>query len=179
MKNEKLIILGKSGSGKNYLLRKIIEKELKPCLKCTTRPIRKFEKEGIDYNFLTEDQFLQLVDENKLIVYEKFTVTPEDRDPEVWYYGITYEEFELSQAFIMTVGEFSSLPEERRKECFVVYLDIDRPTREARLFHRQDKNDSIVRRLDADEIDFQNFKDYDLKVTDPDFDADDVYSLMD
>ena len=46
-------------------------------------------------------------------------------------------------------------------------------------FERQDKNDSIKRRLDADEIDFQDFKDYDLKITDPEFTADDVYSFMD
>ena len=179
MKNEKLIILGKSGSGKSYLLRKIIEKDLKPCLKCTTRPMRKFEKNGIDYNFLTEEQFFNLINDKKLIVYEKFTVTPIDREQEVWYYGITYDEFKIAQAFIMTVGEFSKLPEENRKDCFVVYLDIDRKTRESRLLNRKDNNDSIIRRLDADEIDFQNFTDYDLKISDPDFDVDDIYSLMD
>ena len=66
-----------------------------------------------------------------------------------------------------------------RKGCFVVYLDIDRDIRESRLLGRQDKNDSITRRLDADDIDFGSFKDYDLKITDPEFLADDVYDLMD
>ena len=51
--------------------------------------------------------------------------------------------------------------------CFVVYLDIDRSVRESRLLGRQDKNDSITRRLDADDIDFQSYNDYDLKITDP------------
>ena len=45
MKSEKLLIIGKSGSGKDYLLRKISEKGLKAGIKCTTRPIRKFEKQ--------------------------------------------------------------------------------------------------------------------------------------
>ena len=66
-----------------------------------------------------------------------------------------------------------------RKGCFVVYLDIDRRVRESRLLGRQDKNDSITRRLDADDIDFQEYKDYDLKITDPEFSSDDVYDLMD
>ena len=66
-----------------------------------------------------------------------------------------------------------------RKSCFVVYLDIDRNIRESRLLGRQDKNDSITRRLDADDVDFQDYKDYDLKITDPEFSADDVYDLMD
>ena len=79
----------------------------------------------------------------------------------------------------MTPGEFNNLTPEMRKGCFVVYLDIDRRVRESRLLGRQDKNDSITRRLDADDIDFQEYKDYDLKITDPEFSSDDVYDLMD
>lgn len=79
----------------------------------------------------------------------------------------------------MTPGDFLNIDSETRKNCFVVYLDIPRKTRESRLFKRQDKNDSIKRRLDADDLDFKDFSDYDLKITDPDFTADDVYDLMD
>jgi guanylate kinase len=79
----------------------------------------------------------------------------------------------------MTPGEFTNLTPEMRKRCFVVYLDIDRGVRESRLLGRQDKNDSITRRLDADDIDFQSYNDYDLKITDPEFSSDDVYDLMD
>jgi guanylate kinase len=79
----------------------------------------------------------------------------------------------------MTPGEFNNLTPEMRKGCFVVYLDIDRRVRESRLLGRQDKNDSISRRLDADDIDFQEYKDYDLKITDHEFSSDDVYDLMD
>ena len=42
-------------------------------------------------------------------------------------------------------------------------------------------NYSIKRRMDSDEIDFKEFSksgDYDLRVTDPDFNADDVRALM-
>ena len=60
-KREKVVILGGSGSGKDYLMRKLAEKGMKPCLKWTTRPIRKFEKQGINYNFVNEDLFLQTI----------------------------------------------------------------------------------------------------------------------
>lgn len=178
IKNEKVIILGPSGSGKDFLLRKLSEKGLKPCLKWTTRPQRKFEKQGITYNFVDYSEFLQSINENKFLTYQEFEVTPENSDPEKWYYGITNDEFELSQVFIMTPGEFDDISEEQRKSCFVVYLDIDRKIRESRLHIREDKNDSIKRRLDADEIDFKNLSDYDLRITDPEFNADDVYGLM-
>jgi len=178
-KSEKVILLGKSGSGKDYLMRKLVEKELKGCLKMTTRPQRKFEKQGVTYNFVSDNQFTELIKENKFLVYQTFNVTPEGRDPETWHYGVTFEEFNESQVFIMTPGEFSNIDEDTRKKCFVVYLDIDRSIRESRLFRREDNNDSIKRRLDADDIDFQSYIDYDLRITDPDFTAEDVYDLMD
>jgi guanylate kinase len=179
MKNEKIIILGHSGSGKNFLTDKLIKKGLKPCLKWTTRPKRTREEQGISYNFVTEDQFLESINENKFMSYQTFSVLPNDRDPETWYYGITFEEFNDSQVFIMTPGELRNISPEIRKGCFVVYLDIDRKIRESRISGRNDFNDAIKRRLDADEIDFKGFNDYDLKITDPEFEVDMVWDLMD
>lgn len=178
-KSEKIILLGKSGSGKDYLMRKLVEKDLKGCVKMTTRPQRKNETQGITYNFINDNQFTELIKENKFLAYQTFNVTPEDKDPETWYYGVTLEEFNESQVFIMTPEEFKCIQPEERKGCFVVYLDIPRDIRESRLFRRKDKNDSIKRRLDADDDDFKEFLDYDLKITDPDFTAEDVYDLMD
>lgn len=178
-KKECCVIVGKSGSGKDFLLRKLVEKGLKPCLKWTTRPPRKFEQQGINYNFVTESKFTESINQNEFLCYQTFRVTPEGKSPETWYYGITQEEFNNSGVIIMTPGEFQNLTPEQRMGCFVVYLDIDRDVREKRLFKREDKNDSIKRRLDADEEDFLNFNDYDLRVRDPEFTAEDVYDLMD
>jgi guanylate kinase len=179
LKNEKCIIIGKTGSGKTHLMNKLIGKGLKPCLKWTTRPPRKFENQFIDYNFVSDMEFNEAINENNFLSYQKFEVTPDGKESQTWYYGITQHEFENSQVLIMTPGEFNEITAEQRKGCFVVYLDIDRSVRESRLFRRDDKNDSIKRRLDADEIDFSDFNDYDLKVRDPEFTADDVWDLMD
>ena len=178
-KHEKLIVLGQSGSGKDFLMRKIVKKDLIGCLKTTTRPQRKHEIQGVTYDFISDLSFKQMIQDEKLLCYQTYNVTPENRDPETWYYGITKEEFERAQVFIMTPGEFKCIDAETRKNCFVVYLDIDRDTREDRILKRADKNDSVKRRLDADEEDFKDFGDYDLRVTDPDFTAEDVYDLMD
>lgn len=177
-KNEKILILGKSGSGKNFLERKLVEKGLRHSLKTTTRPQRKFESQGLTYDFISNFEFTKLIKENKLFVYQDFMVTPEDSDPEKWYYGITKEEFDNGQVFIMTPMEFTNISETDREKCFVIYLDIDRSVRESRLMKREDKNDSISRRMDSDEIDFAGFSGYDLKITDPEFTADEVYDLM-
>ena len=107
-KKEKLIILGKSGAGKDFLMRKLVEKGLKPCLKWTTRPPRKFEQHGITYNFVDNSHFLKSINENSFLSYQTFEVTPEKSSPETWYYGITKEEFTNSQLFIMTPEEFKA-----------------------------------------------------------------------
>jgi guanylate kinase len=177
-KLEKLLILGHSGSGKSFLFKRLLEKGLKPGVKSTTRPPRRNEIEGIDYFFKSESDFIQNLD--SFITHEEFIVTPVNSEPETWHYGISKEEFHSSQIFILTPGEFKSLnlSEQMRKQCFVVFLDIPRSIRESRLYHRDDKKDSIKRRLDSDELDFDGFNDYDLKITDPDFGADDIYELM-
>jgi len=178
-KHEKLIVLGKSGSGKDFLMRKIVKKDLIGCIKATTRPQRKHEIQWVTYEFVADWTFKERIENDEFLCYQTFNVTPEDRDPETWYYGITKAEFERAQVFIMTPGEFACIDPETRKNCFVVYLDIDREIREDRILKRADKNDSVKRRLDADEEDFKDFGDYDLRVTDPDFTAEDVYDLMD
>ena len=155
-KTEKLLICGHSGSGKDFLLRQLKEKGLKV--------------EGVNYYFKTLNQFESL----DLLVSQDFY----NDKGELWKYGILKEDFNNSQAFILTPGEVRQLTPEVRKNCFVVFLDIDRSIRESRISNRQDHNDSIKRRLDADEIDFKDFKDYDLKITDPEFDVDSILSLM-
>lgn len=173
-KNEKVIIIGKSGSGKDFLLKKLSERGLKTSIKWTTRPRRKNEVENIDYHFTSNDHFQRMIEGDQFLVHQTFTNDKGD----FWYYGISKVDFDQNQSFIMTPGEVSKLNEYQRQGCFIVYLDIDRQVRESRLPIREDNNDSIQRRLDADDIDFSGFSNYDLKITDPEFDVDVVWSLM-
>ena len=61
LKNEKCIIIGKTGSGKTHLMNKLIGKGLKPCLKWTTRPPRKFENQFIDYSKVDYNNVIPVV----------------------------------------------------------------------------------------------------------------------
>jgi guanylate kinase len=180
-KKEKLIIVGKSGSGKDYMMRQMAKKGLSLGVKTTSRPQRKGEVQWVTYNFVADWTFKEMAENGDFIVRQDFTTTPIDREPEIWYYGLTKKEFDRAQAFIMTPGELLMIDDETRKKCFVVYLDIDREIREHRVLKRKDMNDSVKRRMDADDIDFTEFDkdgDYDLRVTDEDFNADDVWALM-
>lgn len=174
MKENKIIVVGGSGSGKDHLCQELTKKGIKTVLKWTTRPIRKFEKQGIEYNFVSDDAFKETLDNNKFLVYQSFYVTPTNSNPTTWYYGITMEEFKSKELFIMTPGEISNINKELLKHCFVIYLDIDRKIREERIMKRDDNNDSVKRRLDSDDIDFKDFNNCDLRITDPNFNVDEV-----
>jgi guanylate kinase len=173
MKTEKVILVGPSGSGKDFLLRGLLKKDLNYAPKFTTRPKRKFESEGLEYQFLTNDDFIKLKSEEKIKTHQEFKI-----GDSIWYYGVTKENFEKNQLFIMTPHEISQLSEQDLKSCFVVYLDIPIDVRRTRLIKREDQNDSVDRRLKADEADFATYNYYDLKITDPDFDSDSIYDLM-
>jgi len=172
-KNEKLIICGPSGSGKDHLLRGLLKKDLRYSPKITTRPRRKMERNGIEYDFVNNKKFSSLLESNKIKVYQHFIIDSKD-----WYYAISNQNFQENQLFIMTPHEISTLSDEDRKASFVVYLDIDEDIRRSRITRRDDNNDSINRRIDSDKKDFNEFTDYDLRITDPDFEVDMVYSLM-
>ena len=172
MKQEKFIILGKSGSGKDFLLKGLIEKGERYSPKITTRPPREGELNGVDYLFTNNQQFEILLDNNQIKVYQKFIINGVD-----WYYGITKENFDTNNIFIMTPNEVSQLTQEDRKRCFITYLDIEADTRKKRIQNRYDNNDSVYRRIEADDLDFANFNSYDLKLTDSEFEIDTVYSF--
>lgn len=172
-KQEKTILVGPSGSGKDFLLRGLIKKELRYSPKFTTRPKRQLENDGIDYNFIDNQNFDRLNNEGLIKVFQTFNIKDQ-----IWHYGITKDNFDNNQLFIMTPFEINQLTEDDLKKCFVVYLDIDIEIRRSRLNRRNDNNDSIDRRLEADLLDFHNFNKYDLKITDPEFEADWVYDLI-
>jgi guanylate kinase len=174
-KKEKCIIVGKSGSGKDHLMRGLIKKGLKYSPKFTNRPMRALEKQGVDYDFINDEQFFKMKESGQIKVYQIIPVI----NNQIWYYGYTTENFENNQVFIMTPHELSQLSKEDLKGTFIVYLDIDMDTRRNRISNRNDKSDSIERRLQGDELDFRGFNHYDLKITDPEFESEWVYDLMD
>jgi guanylate kinase len=172
MKNEKIIIVGPSGCGKDFLLKGLIEKGERYEPKITTRPMREGEINGIDYNFVTEEDFNKMYEKDLIKAHQHFRIKNKD-----WFYAITKENFNNNNLFIMTPHELSFISPEERKGCFVVFIDIPEDIRKQRILERNDNSDSVDRRIFADRIDFRYFGDYDMKVCDPNFDINMVYDF--
>jgi guanylate kinase len=156
----KLVLVGKAAAGKDHLRKRLIERGFKFGVSCTTRPPRVGEQNGKDYFFLTEDQFLELINSGDMIEYQQFNG---------WFYGLTREEFENSDVIILNREAVDMLPEEIRLKCMVMFLDIDKDTRLERMKERNDTADSLERRINADEQQYVGFENFDVRVTNPDF----------
>ena len=86
-KNQGLLIVvsGPSGSGKSTLNQLLIEKRknIVMSISDTTRKIRGEEVNGVDYNFISKEEFLQNIENNKYLEYanvyaDTYYGTPED-----------------------------------------------------------------------------------------------------
>lgn len=156
----KLVLVGKAAAGKDHLKTRLKNRGFKIGVSHTTRPPRPGEVDGVDYHFIAEATFKRMIEKEEFVEYMHFNG---------WYYGQTKEDFEQAEVMIMSKDGLDILPEEYRKECMVIYLDIDRKTRVERLNMREDPNDSVARRLLADDEQFKGFDDFEIRITNPDF----------
>ncbi len=64
-----LVFSGPSGAGKSTLIKHLLSnlKSADLTVSCTTRPPREGERNGVDYHFVTHDEFEKLVKGNKFI----------------------------------------------------------------------------------------------------------------
>lgn len=151
MNKKILLIVGKSGSGKDYLCNLF---QLKMAVSHTTRLPRKGEKNGVDKHFhsltsFDEEEF----NSNKKIVAK--TKRGED------YYWITEEDLLMSEAFIVDVKGVETMYNHYGKDNFykffkIIYFDVGKDTRVKNMKLRGDSEEEINNRLAIDEVEFQN-----------------------
>ena len=143
-----IALVGKSGSGKDYLMHHIAEEhDYHIIVSSTTRPIRDYEHEGIDYHFLTEKEFA----ESRFLETASFNG---------WHYGTRYEDLDPGRT---NIGVFNptglkSLAAHDDIDLIIVYVQASDKTRLLRQLNREEEPDvkEIVRRFYTDEADFAN-----------------------
>ena len=87
-----IVISAPSGAGKTTIARRILaahSEELTFSISATTRLMRDGERHGVDYYFLSRDEFVQKIKDNELIEYEEIFGN---------YYGTPVSEIERAKA---------------------------------------------------------------------------------
>ena len=156
----KIVLVGKAASGKDYLRKRLMNKGLSYGVSHTTRDPRPGEVHGKDYIYVSVEEFMQLVESNQIVEYQKFNG---------WFYGISREQFDKADIMIMNAEAIDMLPEDIRSQCTVIYLDIPYEVRRDRLMSRSDQQDPMEGRMQLDEEQYANFNNFDIRITNPDF----------
>ena len=142
-----IVILGESASGKTTLLKRFIEAnpQYHKIVTYTTRPMRKGEVEGVDYHFITNDTFDELVKRDFFVEHTKY------RD---WSYGTAKADCESQNAVaILTPAGFRTL-KRLGYDTTSIYVYVDRRSRLINILARGDNIDEAYRRNLSDEGQF-------------------------
>lgn len=146
-----IALMGKAGSGKDTMLHQLVEAnpDFHEIISCTTRPQREGEVHGVNYFYLTPEQFGDKILHNEMLEATCFND---------WFYGTSYESL---RSDIINVGVFSptgieSLLAHKDVEVEVFYIEASAKTRLIRQLNRENNPnvDEIIRRYKADEEDF-------------------------
>ena len=100
MKNDAVknlfVLSGPSGCGKDTVVRclKLMRDDIFLSVSCTTRSPREGEKEGVDYYYMSKDQFTDLIESDQMLEYNFYAGN---------YYGTSKKELDrgLSEGKIM------------------------------------------------------------------------------
>jgi len=157
--HKRIVLVGRAASGKDHMRKTLEDKGFKYAVSYTTRPKRDGEVHGIDYFFITNEKFEEMIEQNEFYEHVSFNG---------WHYGTTNEQFYNDDIFIMTPHGISHIDPKDRKNTFIMYLDMKLGVRQRRLAQRSDA-DTVERRLEADDKDFAEFRDFDIRITNHDF----------
>jgi guanylate kinase len=163
MMNKRIILVGPAAGGKDYLKKKLGTRGFSLDVSYTTRPIRKGEEDGVDYHYISEEAFTKRIEGFQGGFYEW-------AQHGKYKYATGQWEWDNCDVFIMETDGIASIKPEDRKSCFVIYLDTPdyERVRRMRMERKWDYPD-IQKRVQTDKEKFDGFKDYDLRITNPDF----------
>ena len=156
MNNYKILaIIGEAGTGKDTIMKKVLKKNpnLHEIVSCTTRPPREKEKDGINYHFLTHEEFANKVLNNEMLEATVFND---------WCYGTSYDSLDVNK---VNIGVFNPAGIEalmEHKNIFIVcyYVRAADKQRLLRQLNREENPDvkEIIRRFSADNLDFSELQ---------------------
>ncbi len=149
------ILVGKSASGKDTILQQVLKlSNYKPIVSTTSRPKRNNEKEGVDYYYVSKEQFKELIADDELIEYREYH-TLLNNVADTWYYGIQKRELDPNTKYITILdlnGARSFIDYYGADKCELLYIYCDDEMRKERAKKRPNFDETEWnRRLEDDE----------------------------
>lgn len=154
-----LALFGKSAAGKDSIQDWIVTnypKLTNKIVSCTTRPPRSGEQDGVNYFFLSDEEFAKKVLDGSMLEATSFRE---------WFYGTALDQLDPDK---INIGVFNltgveCILDDPRLEVVPVWVHASDRTRLIRSLKREQNPDcaEICRRFLADEKDFEEADDFD------------------
>lgn len=160
-----ICLMGKSSTGKDTIYKHLLadrELGLKKIVPYTTRPIRRGERDGVEYFFKSEEDFLRLKDRNRIIEAREYHTVHG-----LWRYFVADDgQIEQSGNYIMigTLEAYRHLQDYFGADRVLpVMIELDDGARLQRALNRERKQENpkfeeMCRRFLADSEDFSEEK---------------------
>ena len=148
-----IIILGESASGKSSIEKELVNfYKFKKIVSYTTRQPRSGETDGIDYHFITDEKFKELIKNNFFAEYSVYRG---------WYYGTSKEDCISSNDKILVATPHGLRQFKKNKEIKIIsfYINIPRRDRLIKILQRGDDIDESYRRNLNDSGQFDGIED--------------------
>lgn len=151
------VLVGKTCSGKTTIANELINSyKFKRIITYTTRPVRKGEKDGTDYHFISLEEFNKKVKEGFFAEWKSYSTIDG-----VWFYGTALEDLENADEntiVILTPNGYRDIKNKLKNKFKCIYVYANNHTIEKRLIMRGDNKDEAKRRLEHDNEDFKDFE---------------------
>lgn len=145
-----ILLVGKTSAGKDLTQKELIKIGYKPVVSYTNRPPRKGEVDGVAYNFISKEEFIQKEQEGFFAETTSYNVASGD----TWYYGAAIKDLTEDKVFIVNPEGLRQVRKMKSLNPVAFYLMADEETIWNRLRQRGDDAAEARRRLNADDIDF-------------------------
>lgn len=148
-------LIGKTGSGKSTVEEKLEKLGHKRIISYTTREMREYETNGVEYNFVNKKQFRQLIDKDMLMEHATYNGN---------YYGAPRPFGSENYVIVVETDGFKQIRDIYKEQAIGIYIDTPKEIGKDRGLSRgyTNKNnciDEVENRMVEDEQRFKDMED--------------------
>lgn len=138
-----IILVGESASGKSSIEKVLSEKYgFQKTVSYTTRPPRDSEIDGVDYHFITEDEYIEKFNSGYFVETGAYNG---------WFYGTTGDQYKGNTVCVLTPHGLRQIRKNfNEQDIKAFYVKVPRRDRLIKILERGDDIEEAIRRNQSD-----------------------------
>lgn len=162
-----IILIGESGCGKSTTERALVERGYTRTISHTTRDMRAGETDGVDYFFISEEEYDSILKEGSFAEHTEYNGN---------HYGLHKNQVNENAVAVVEKEGMKQLKKLYKSRVTTIYLSAPEELRRKRMLERGDSPENVEKRIEVDRTHFkglENEVDFVVDITE-DMTVDDV-----